>query len=61
MNLITWILEHKLDLINILTALVTAASAITALTPTPKDDGWVKKVYTIIEWLALNVGKAKDK
>jgi hypothetical protein len=61
MNLITWILEHKLDLINILTALVTAASAITALTPTPKDDGWVKKVYTVIEWLALNVGKAKDK
>jgi len=61
MNLITWILEHKLDLINILTALVTAASAITALTPTPKDDGWVKKVYTVIEWLALNIGKAKDK
>ena len=61
MNLITWILEHKIDLINILTALVTAASAITALTPTPKDDGWVKKVYTVIEWLALNVGKAKDK
>ena len=61
MNLITWILEHKLDLINISTALVTAASAITALTPTPKDDGWVKKVYTVIEWLALNVGKAKDK
>ncbi len=61
MNLITWILEHKVELLNIYTALVTAASAITALTPTPKDDGWAKKAYSLLEWLALNVGKAKDK
>ena len=40
---------------------VTAASAVAALTPTPKDDGWVKKAYKIVDLLALNVGKAKDK
>jgi hypothetical protein len=61
MNIITWILEHKLDLINAVTAVVAAASAIAAITPTPKDDGFLKKAYVLIDWLALNIGKAKDK
>jgi hypothetical protein len=61
MNIITWILEHKLDLINAVTAVVAAASAIAAVTPTPKDDGFLKKAYVLIDWLALNIGKAKDK
>lgn len=61
MEIITWILSHKLDLIHAATAVVTACSAIAALTPTPKDDGWFSKAYKIIDWLALNVGKAKDK
>jgi len=43
------------------TAIVAAASAIAALTPTPKDDAIASKAYKIIDWLALNVGKAKDK
>lgn len=42
------------------TAVVTAASAIAAATPTPKDDRWFAKIYRVIDWLALNVGKAKD-
>lgn len=42
------------------TAIVTAASAITALTPTPRDDQFVGKVYQVIEALALNFGRAKD-
>ena len=41
--------------------LVMAASIIAALTPTPKDDGWVKKIYTVMDWIAFNIGKAKDK
>lgn len=61
MNVISWILEHKIELINTLTAVVTAASAIAALTPTPKDEGWVAKAYKLVDWLALNIGKAKDK
>jgi len=44
-----------------LTAIVAAASAIAALTPTPTDDSFVAKAYKIVDWLALNVGKAKDK
>jgi len=38
-----------------------AASAITAITPTPKDDAWLAKVYKVIEALGLVVGKAKQK
>jgi hypothetical protein len=61
MEIITWILENKLDLVHAVTAVVTAASAIAALTPTPKDNGWIAKAYKLVDWLALNVGKAKDK
>ena len=45
----------------IVTATVTLASAIAALTPTPKSTSKLAKVYKIIDFLALNFGKAKDK
>ncbi len=48
-------------LIEILPWLVVGASAIAAITPTPVDDGWVKKAYSILDAIALNIGKAKDK
>ena len=31
------------------------------LTPTPVDDGLVKVFYKVLDWVAINVGKAKDK
>ena len=37
-----------------------AASAICALTPTPRDDEILGKIYKWIEKFALNIGKAKD-
>ena len=40
--------------------LVMGASLVAALTPTPVDDGLVKKAYKVLDWVALNVGKAKD-
>lgn len=43
------------------TAIVTAASAISAVTETPTDDKWVAKAYKVLDWLSLNIGKAKDK
>ena len=57
----SWILENKEALIGILTGIVAVASAIAALTPTPKDDTIVGKIYKVIDFLALNVGKAKTK
>jgi len=61
MNIINWVMEHSSELVGILTGIVTVASAIAALTPTPKDDGIVKKIYGLLDMLAINVGKAKEK
>lgn len=46
---------------GVVTALIALASAIAALTPTPKEDTLLGKVYSVIDFLALNFGKAKDK
>jgi hypothetical protein len=59
--MINYILENKEQLFGVVTAIIAAASAIAALTPTPKDDTVIGKVYKIVDWLALNVFKAKDK
>lgn len=45
----------------VVTAVIALASAIAALTPTPKVGSRLAMVYKAIDWLALNVGKAKDK
>ena len=49
-NLVMWV-----------TAIVTASSIIAAVTPTPKDDAWIGKLYKLIDWAALNIGRAKEK
>ena len=56
-----YIQENWEVILSILTGLVTVCSGIAALTPTTTDDGWVKKLYKVVDLLALNVGKAKDK
>lgn len=61
MQLVSYFLDNASAILQALTAVVTAASLIAALTPTPKDDGVVKWAYKILDLLALNVGKAKDK
>ena len=45
----------------IISVIVFIASAIAAVTPTPKDDKWIGKLYKIIDVFALNIGKAKNK
>jgi hypothetical protein len=53
-----------MTILNILawvTAIISIASVIAAITPTPKDDHWFSHIYKIIDWCALNVLKAKDK
>lgn len=53
---------HQLnDYIEALLAIHAAASAICALTPTPKDDGIVGNIYKVIETLGLVVGRAKQR
>jgi hypothetical protein len=48
------------DIANITTAVISVASVIAALTPTPKDDEWMVKLYRFIDILAINIGKAKQ-
>ena len=60
-DIINWITTHLGEMLAILTGVVTVASAVAALTPTPKDDTVVGKAYKVVDWLALNVGKAKEK
>lgn len=49
------------EITAIVTSTVTIASIIAAITPTPKDDNLIRNIYKIIDLLAINVGKAKDK
>jgi len=59
-NLIAWVMANAADLFNIATALIAAAAAITAMTPSPRDDGFVAAVRNVLNKLALNVGNAKN-
>lgn len=53
---------HKInEYLEIALAIHAAASAICALTPTRKDDDFLGKVYKVLEFLALNIGRAKQR
>lgn len=60
LQLITSVLQGS-PYFSIFTAIVTLASAIAAATPTPKSGSKFSFAYKLIDILALNVGKAKDK
>jgi hypothetical protein len=46
---------------NIAASVVALASAIAASTATPNPNSKFAWIYKVIDFLALNVGKAKDK
>jgi hypothetical protein len=46
---------------GVVSAAIALASSIAAITPTPKKGTLVSKLYGVIDLLALNIGKAKDK
>ena len=50
-----------LNIIMWITAIISIASVVAAITPTPKDDHWFSYLYKVIDWCALNIGKAKEK
>jgi hypothetical protein len=61
LDIINWVSENHIVLLSILTGAVTVASLVASVTPTPKDDTFVAKVYKYLDLLALNVGRAKEK
>jgi hypothetical protein len=46
--------------LSALSGIIASASAVAALTPTPKDDSVLGKIYRVVDFLALNIGHAKD-
>ena len=46
---------------GLIAAVIAAAAAFCAATPTPKEGTWVSKIYKVVEFLALNIGNAKAK
>jgi uncharacterized membrane protein len=42
-------------------AAIALASSIAAITPTPRKGSLMAKFYSLIDLLALNIGKAKNK
>ena len=56
-----WIVENWDNLFTAVLSVIGAASAIAALTPTPKDNEFLAKVKGLVNLLALNFGHAKNK
>jgi hypothetical protein len=54
-------MEIIANIIAICMTIVTVSSIVAAMTPTPKDDEWIGKLYKLIDMMALNIGKAKMK
>tara|TARA_R110000824_G_C14791439_1_gene633338 strand:+ start:366 stop:533 length:168 start_codon:yes stop_codon:yes gene_type:complete len=54
-------LDLTLQIIQLAPWVISGASLIAALTPTPADDAWIGKIYRLVDWCAINIGKAKEK
>ncbi len=42
-------------------AIVGAAAVVASLTPTTTDDSFLAKARSVLNWLAFNIGQAKNK
>jgi len=49
------------EILEVVAYVISAASVITAITPTPKDDAILAKVISFVRLLGLNVLNAKPK
>jgi hypothetical protein len=59
--MIEFILDNGDRLLALAIGLVAVASALAALTPTPKDDGVALALRRLVDLVALNVGHARRK
>lgn len=57
--MISFIISYVDNILIAISSIIAGASALTALTPTPKDDAVLAKVKKGLDILALNVGRAK--
>ena len=55
------LLDTIMKIVGVVPWIISICSMIAALTPTPIDDNLIGKAYKVIDWFAINIGKAKDK
>ncbi len=55
-----WILQNYEALLHIVTSVIAAASAVSALTPTETDNYVIAKIKSMADLLALNVNHASN-
>ena len=54
-----WIADNWPAIVNLIAMVIAFASAVSALTPSKRDDDLVGKLSRLVDFLALNVGHAK--
>lgn len=52
-------METFANIIAVIMIVVTTCSVIACITPTPQKTGWMKKLYSVIDWCAMNWWHAK--
>lgn len=57
--MIQFIMTYFNDIFGAITSIIAGASALSAITPTTKDDTVLKKVKNCLDIVALNIGNAK--
>jgi len=55
------LLDTIMKIVSVVPWVVSICSLVASLTPTPKDDVLIGKAYKVIDWFALNIGRAKEK
>ena len=55
------LLDTIMKIVGVVPWIISICSMIAALTPTPIDDNLIGKAYKVIDWFAINIGKAKEK
>ena len=53
--------DNSEQLLQILASVIALASLVATLTPNESDNKWVRRISTVVSWLALNVGRASSK
>lgn len=48
-------------IIDVTSKVIAGAALVAAITPTPKDDKVIGKVRKVVDFLALNIGFAKNR
>lgn len=57
--MIQFIITNFNDILAAITSIIAGASALSALTPTQKDDNLLSKVKSCLNIFALNIGNAR--